>query len=216
MKTAYQTNDFSSLNIKEESEFIDFFSLEWKKHIIISSESDFNYLIVSESPNISIEITIKWSNIKSKIFWIFYSGESIEDKIKNTKILVNIQNSDIEVEVYLLSIIRENQKISVDGSINISKWVKKVSGTLLEENLVFWNNVSIKTKPILNIYSSDVQAFHWAKIEKIDTEKMFYLSSKWISWPDAENLILEWHIGEILSYFKTTDKEILKAKIIQN
>lgn len=213
MKTAYQTNDFSSLNIKEESEFIDFFSLEWKKHIIISSESDFNYLIVSESPNISIEITIKWSNIKSKIFWIFYSGESIEDKIKNTKILVNIQNSDIEVEVYLLSIIRENQKISVDGSINISKWVKKVSGTLLEENLVFWNNVSIKTKPILNIYSSDVQASHWAKIEKIDTEKMFYLSSKWISWPDAENLILEWHIGEILSHFKTTDKEILKTKI---
>lgn len=210
MKTVYQTNDFSSLNIKEESEFIDFFSLEWNKHITILSESDFNYLTVSESPNIDIEITIKWSNIKSRIFWIFYSKE---DKIKNTKILVNLQNSDIEVEVYLLSITRENQKISVDGSINISKWVKKVSGTLLEENLVFWNNISIKTKPILNIYSSDVQASHWAKIEKIDTEKMFYLSSKWISWPNAENLILEWHIDEILSHFKTLDKEILKAKI---
>lgn len=211
MKNVYQTNDFSSLNIKEESEFIDFFSLEWNKHITILSESDFNYLIVSESPNINIEVSIKWSNIKSRIFWIFYSKE---DKIKNTKILVNLQNSDIEVEVYLLSITKENQKISVDGSINISKWVKKVSGTLLEENLVFWNNISIKTKPILNIYSSDVQASHWAKIEKIDTEKMFYLSSKWISWPNAENLILEWHIDEILSHFKTLDKEILKAKII--
>lgn len=206
------SNDFQTLIIKKESEFIDYFSLEWKKEISISSDSDFNYLVVSESPNIDITISTNWSNIKSKIFWIFYSNDE-EHTI--SKIQVNLQDDETQTDIYLLSITNENQKISIDGSINIPKWVKKVSWTLLEENLVFWNNVSIKTKPVLNIYSSDVQVSHWAKIEKIEWEKMFYLSSKWISWPSAENLILEWHIDYILDHFKSIDKDLLKAKVIK-
>lgn len=205
------SNDFQSLIIKKESEFIDYFSIEWKKEISISSDSEFNYLVVSESPNIDITISTNWSNIKSKIFWIFYSNDE-EHTI--SKIQVNLQDDETQADIYLLSITKENQKISIDGSINIPKWVKKVSWTLSEENLVFWNNVSIKTKPVLNIYSSDVQVSHWAKIEKIEWEKMFYLSSKWISLPKAENLILEWHIDYILDHFKSIDKDLLKAKIL--
>lgn len=205
-------NDFSTQNIKDKSEYIDIFSSKWKKEIIIKSDSDLNYLIVSDSPDLIISINTNWENITSKIFWIFYSSNDVS---KKAKVEVNIQNNNSKTEVYLLSITKENQNISVDGSINMAKWVKKVSWTLLEENLVFWNNVSIKTKPILNIYSNDVQASHWARIERIDAEKMFYLSSKWISSSTAENLILDWHIDYVLSHFHSIDQDFLKSKIIQ-
>ncbi len=210
MQWVINENNFNIQNIKAESEYIDVFSSEWKKEI--NFESDFNYLLISNSPNIDITINTCWENTISKIFWIFYSSAAL---LTNAKLEVNLKNNNTKTEIYLLSITKENQKISVDGGINMAKWLKKLSWTLLEENLVFWNNVSIKTKPILNISSRDVQASHGARIQRIDADKMFYLSSKGISWPNAENLILDWHIDYVLSHFPSIDKDYIKSKIIQ-
>ncbi len=192
------------------NQIVDFFSDKWNKEILL--DSDLNYLIISNSPDIDISINTSSENVKSKIFWIFYSDSTLPTR---AKIEVNLQNDNTETEIYLLSITREGQSISVDGSINMANWVKKVSWTLLEENLVFWNNVSIKTKPVLNIYSNDVKASHGARIEKIDAEKLFYLTSKWISWSGAETLILDWHIDFVLSHFDSVDQEAIKSKIIR-
>ena len=197
--------------INNSNEIVDIFSEELSKEI--SLDSDLNYLIISNSPDINITINTTSENIKSKIFWIFYSDSTLATR---AKIEVNLQNNNTETEIYLLSITRENQSISVDGGINMAKWVKKVSWTLLEENLVFGNNISIKTKPILNIYSNDVKASHGARIEKIDSEKLFYLTSKWITWLWAERLILDWHIDFILSHFHSIDQDAIKSKIIPN
>jgi len=203
-------NNFSNIDIQYQTEIVDIFSEEWKKQI--SLNSDLNYLIISSSPNIDISIHTKKENTKSKIFWIFYSDSKLPTA---AKISINLENDNTETEVYFLSIINDNQTISVDGSINMAKWVKKVSWTLLEENLVFGNNISIKTKPILNIYSNDVKASHGARIQRIDADKMFYLTSKWISWPGSEKLILDWYVDHILDQFKSIDKELLKSKIIK-
>lgn len=196
--------------INNSNEIVDIFSEELSKEI--SLDSDLNYLIISNSPDINITINTTSENIKSKIFWIFYSDSTSPTK---AKIEVNLQNNNTETEVYLLSITIEGQSISVDGGINMAKWVKKVSWTLLEENLVFGNNISIKTKPILNIYSNDVKASHGARIEKVDSEKLFYLTSKWITWLWAERLILDWYVDFILSHFHLIDKEAIKSKIIK-
>jgi len=204
-------NDFSTEIVKNKSEYIDIFSSEWKKEIIINNDVDFNYLVISDSPDIFISINTNWDKTTSKIFWIFYSSSSPT----KAKVEFNLNNDNSKTEIYLLSITKENQHISVDWSINMARWVKKASGILLEDNLVFWDNVSIKTKPILNIYSNDVQASHWARIEKVDAEKMFYLSSKWISLSVAEKLILDWYIDYVLNHFVSIDQTFLKSKITQ-
>lgn len=205
-------NEDNSLNIdiQDPTEIVDLFVDEWKKQVSINS--DLNYLIISSSPNIDISIHTKKENTKSKIFWIFYSDSKLPT---NAKISINLENDNTETEVYFLSITKENQSISVDGSINIAEWLKKVSWTLLEENLVFGNNISIKTKPILNIYSNDVKASHGARVQRIDPDKMFYLTSKWISWSGSERLILDGYIDHILSQFNSIDQESLKSKIIK-
>jgi len=39
-------------------------------------------------------------------------------------------------------------------------------------------NIQIKTLPMLDIQSNDVKASHGATIQRLDEEKLFYLTSK--------------------------------------
>jgi Fe-S cluster assembly scaffold protein SufB len=80
---------------------------------------------------------------------------------------------------------------------------------LLEENIVFGKNVSVKTLPGLSVASHAVQASHGAKIEKINAEKLFYMSSKGLTDRQAQTLVVDGYVNAILSHFdQFSEKEL--------
>lgn len=79
----------------------------------------------------------------------------------------------------------------VSGTIRMEPSSLEADGVLEEHNLLLSDDASVQAKPNLEIGHDDVKASHSATIERIDDEKLFYLTSRGISNDEAAKLILE-------------------------
>ena len=121
------------------------------------------------------------------MYGLFFADAQKETK---AKITFDIKHSHTQAQLHLISFIQDERNIETDGAITITPNVKKVQSHLLEENIILGKNISIKVKPILNISSNDVQASHGAKIEKIDAEKLLYMTSRGLTPEQAQALVV--------------------------
>jgi len=203
-------NSLSDVSIKDTTHLVDmFFSASWKKQIIVPANSQLTYLILAKNSTLDVQIEIQWEGASCKIFALCVSDTHPVD----VKIITHISASSVKVEKYVLSLLWEDGKVSVDANIDIQKWVKHIVSHLLEENIVFGKNISIKSLPALSVASHDVQASHGAKIEKINQEKLFYMQSKWLAQGNAQTLVVDGYVNEILSHFDVFDeKELSEIK----
>ena len=85
----------------------------------------------------------------------------------------------------------------VNGNISISPGTSKVIAGLLQENIILGDHIHIQAKPMLNISSNDVQASHGAKIERIDSEKLLYMTSRGLTPQQAQRLVIQWYFAHI-------------------
>lgn len=199
-------NSFTDVSVQGDSHIIDIFSdISGHKNVIVHWKSHLTYLIVAKSSCLDVHVDIQWQDSISQIFAIFVSDKDPVD----AELITHITSSSTKVEKYIVSLLWDNGKISVDANIDIHKWIKNVVAHLLEENIVFGQNISIKSLPALSVASHDVQASHGAKIEKINQDKLFYMQSKWLSQSDAQKLVVDGYVNSILSHFAAfSDKEL--------
>lgn len=132
---------------------------------------------------------------------------SKDNKIKS-RYYSNINSDKSKSDVYIVSIIWENWDVDLDGVIEISKWIKKVAGHLVEENLFLWEKWKVKWIPTLLVRSDDVEASHACRMEKISDDKLFYLRSRWLWKDNAINLIIESYFEKIFSEMKVLNEEV--------
>jgi hypothetical protein len=198
--TSLQTNIFNPFSVDEGQslELIDVFDVAWKKIIELYPHSSLIYLIVGLSPDIDIQIITKWSHCSCKIFWLFTS-DAIHPVTGSIK--VSLQHSQTSAEVELISFLRDGATISIDGALDIWDHLDQVHGRLLEQNIVLWKNISIKTLPKLNIASHNVRASHGANIDTLDQQKLFYMMSRGLTQQQSQTLLVDWYIEYVLGHF---------------
>lgn len=78
-----------------------------------------------------------------------------------------------------------------DGSIDIAPYVNNVHGRLLQQNVVLGKDISVKILPQLNVASHDVSAAHGAKIDSLDTQKLFYMMSRGLTQKQSQKLLVD-------------------------
>lgn len=195
----------------ENQIFDSFFSCNKKKRVFIRNHSSLKYFCYWNSCDIDIEFLLDWENTSVDVYCIFSSNNNDKSKV-NIKTL--LANNNVKANVYIISFLTDWWTIDVKADIDIWKNIKWASWHLLEENVLLWNKISVKSLPILNVSSNDVSASHWAKISKIDTDKIFYMMSKWISLIDSKRLILNWYFDYIFSSFDIEDDK--KQNILKN
>ena len=197
---SFQTNIFTSFCVDEGQslELIDVFDIAWKKIIELYPHSALTYLIIGLSPDIDIQIVTKWPYCSCKIFWLFASDVThpVAGSIK-----VLLQHSQTSAEVELISFLRDGATISIDGALDIGDHLDHVHGRLLEQNIVLWKDISIKTLPKLNIASHNVRASHGANIDMLDQQKLFYMMSRGLTSKQSQTLLVDWYIEYVLSNF---------------
>jgi Fe-S cluster assembly protein SufD len=59
------------------------------------------------------------------------------------------------------------------------------------------DHIHIQAKPMLSISSNAVQASHGAKIEKIDSEKLLYMTSRGLTPQQAQRLVIQGYFNHI-------------------
>ncbi|MEI7557870.1 MAG: SufD family Fe-S cluster assembly protein [bacterium] len=105
------------------------------------------------------------------------------------KISLNHPHTSANVE--MISFLYDGAKISVDGSIAISKYLHHVHGRLLERSIILGKNTSITTLPKLTVASYDVTAAHGASIDTLDQQKLFYMMSRGLSQQQSQTLLVD-------------------------
>ncbi|MFZ2150607.1 MAG: SufD family Fe-S cluster assembly protein [Candidatus Absconditicoccaceae bacterium] len=174
------------------------------KKIVLESDSNVKYLVISRGSNIDLDFISSGDGAKFEIYGIFFSKNK-EEIIGN--ISIDLKNSGSNADVYLLSLMGNEAIIKVKGNIDIQKGIKSVNGHLLEENIILGEKIRVNTLPILNVSSNDVSAGHGARIQKLDSEKLFYMMSKGLSDKKSKQIIIKGYIDYILEKFDIGEGE---------
>lgn len=158
--------------------------------IIKNSQISFNFDIQNENSNIECYFlvpAIENQNIKLDINTNF--------KISNTKVWINV-----------IALASDNASITLNGNLHIEKDIKNVEAKLYEETLLLWDAKYISLIPWLRVDSPDVKASHWAKIQRISPERLFYMQSRGLSPEKAISMIIHSYSQQIVDKLELDEK----------
>lgn len=125
---------------------------------------------------------------------------------------VSLNHSSTSADVDLVSFLYDWAKFMFDGSIDIDSYLHNTHGRLLQQNVILGKDISVKVLPQLNVASHDVRAAHWAKIDSLDTQKLFYMMSRGLTKQQSQKLLVDGYIAHALSHFadiKESDKKYI-------
>ncbi len=115
-------------------------------------------------------------------------------------------------KVYILTLAGDYSDNNVEWTIYIGPKTKWCSGHLLQENLLLGKQLTLKSKPQLDVHSHDVSASHGARFESFDANKIFYMTAKWLAPKDAKQLLVEWYVTAALDTIPLSDEQRLEIK----
>ena len=84
------------------------------------------------------------------------------------------------------------------GSIIVSDGADGTDGRMSNKTLLLSNEAEIDAKPQLEIYADDVQCAHGFTAGELDEDALFYLRSRGISNAEAQSMLIEGFLTEVI------------------
>jgi Fe-S cluster assembly protein SufD len=198
-------------HITEHNSLIETFtSYHIAKTITVSEWVSFNYLVILQD-NAEIDFDIHCAGIGSnatiKILCVGQSGHRIASNI-----ITSLDANHASADVYILSLLKDGSDLNVHGNITLSPNVSKVSWHLLEENIILWEKIKVRTAPILDVRSSDVSASHGCRVERLDPKRLFYMQSRGLTQSESQSLILDGYLNAMFEWFELSEELINSIK----
>ena len=159
--------------------------------VIKNSQISFNFDIINENSNIECYFlipAIESQNVKLDINTNF--------KVSNTKVWINV-----------IALASDNASITLDGNLHIENGINNVEAKLYEETLLLWDAKYISLIPWLRIDSPDVKASHWAKVQRISPERLFYMQSRGLSSEKAIWIIINSYSQQIVDKLELDEEK---------
>lgn len=110
-------------------------------------------------------------------------------------------NSGGKTEIRI--VLQDNASCHFKGLIKIGKQAHGAKAFLAVKTLLLSDNAKIETIPSLEIEANDVSAGHAATVGRPEEEQIFYLTSRGLTKTQAENLLTEGFLSEVVN--KITD-----------
>lgn len=169
---------------------------QWDSNIkfwSVIKNSEISFLFDVQNENTSIECyflipAIKNQNVKLNIQTNFWT--------RNTKTIINV-----------IALANDNASITLNWNLHILDWINEVEARLYEEALIIWNAKYVSMIPWLRVDSPDVVASHWAKIQRISPERIFYMQSRWLDPEKAIWMIINSYSQDIVSKLKLNEQQ---------
>jgi len=186
-KTIWKNSEKNILH-KFENEENDF-------QIIPDSNSDIKFWAVIKNSQISLEFDIQNENSDIECYFLI---PAIESQTVKLDINTNFKISNTKVWINVIALASDNASITLNGNLHIGENTKNIEAKLYEETLLLWNAKYISLIPWLRVDSPDVKASHWAKIQRISPERLFYMQSRGLSSEKAINMIINSYFQQIV------------------
>lgn len=171
--------------------------------IIPDKSSNIKFWAVIKNSQISFNLDILNENTDIECYFLI---PAIEDQNIKLDINTNFKISNAKVWINVIALASDNASITLNGILHIENWIKNVKAKLHEETLLLWNTKYISLIPWLRVDSPDVKASHWAKIQRISPERLFYMQSRWLSQEKAINMIINSYSQQIEDKLQLDEK----------
>ena len=172
--------------------------------IQLPGNSNIKLWYIIKNSQISFNISAENENSELECYFLIPAIDNQKTKLdiqtnfkaKNTKILINV-----------FALTNDNASITLNWNLHIEKEINHVEARLYEETLLLWNAKYISLIPWLRVDSPDVIASHWAKIQRISLERLFYMQSRGLSEEKAINMIIHSYSEQIVEKLELNEKE---------
>ncbi len=173
-------------------------------HISSDQGLDLRFCGVVKNSNISIVID---SNERAMNLICFLLIPAINDQNVSIDLSANILSDETKIEIYVIALANKDSAIKLNGNLHIDKNVVGVKAKLYEEALLLGKSKFVSMIPWLKVDSPDVIASHWAKVQRISPERLFYMQSRGLDEEKAIKMIIHSYSQQIVDKLQLNEKE---------
>ena len=205
-------NTHTSQSITQPTELVEIFTgSSGSKQIVCEADWVLDHLIVVCDAQVEIEIIHhEWS--LSRVRAIVLSSW-VETSLKLT---ARLSASQCESNVHIVSMCTPHSDITVDGNIILDPGIVWSTWNLLEQNVLLWGKIRLRTLPVLDVRSNDIIASHGAKVDRIDPMQMFYCMSRGLDRGQSTQLIIESMIRSMTDHIQSESIIIPLTSMLSN
>lgn len=168
-----------------------------KEDFLITTQWDSNikFWSVIKNSELSFTFNAEYENSSLECYFLI---PAIKDQNVNLNIQTNFKAKNTKIIINVIALASDNASITLNGNLHIQKDINNVEAKLYEETLLIWNAKYISLVPWLRVDSPDVKASHWAKIQRISPERIFYMQSRWLDSEKAIWMIINSYSQDII------------------
>ena len=96
------------------------------------------------------------------------------------------------------NVLADRSRIAFYGELFIAPDAQKTEALQTNRNILLSPEAKVRTRPQLEIYADDVKASHGATTGQLDPNALFYMQQRGIPFPQAQQLLLEAFLEEVL------------------
>ncbi len=144
----------------------------------------------------NIETSLMGSGARSELLGILFGSRQ---QHFDTHTLQDHQAQDTFSDLLYKSALTDQAKSIYTGLIRITKQAQKSNAYQANRNLLLSGGAKADSVPMLEIEADDVRCTHGVAVGPVDEDQVFYLQSRGLSRPEAEQLIVEGFFEQIFS-----------------
>ncbi len=118
-------------------------------------------------------------------------------------------------DVYYKGVAKDQGTIVYQGLIKLEPAAQKTDAYQTNRNLLLSRKARVESVPQLEIAANDVRCSHGSSIAPIDEEQIFYLETRGIPRPSAENLLVAAFLEDVLGRIELKNLAAHVARVIE-
>jgi len=150
-------------------------------------------LVLKESGSYRVEIAAEGVELQIRGGWHTRDTEDIEIKLDIVHLVGHTRSNTL-----LRGVAQDRSRISLSGTIIIEAGAQVTNAFLTENILLLSDQARAEAIPNLEILANEVKCSHAATVARIPDEHLFYLMSRGLNVQQAEMLIIEGFLAEVL------------------
>jgi Fe-S cluster assembly protein SufD len=204
--TEYQVNTAMQLVVGDEARV---------DHVKVTQEGDGALHVASLLANIGARATFNQLGfvaggalIRNQLF-VRLAGEGTVVDIKGAALLAGKQHADTTLAIdhaaancqsreTFKAVVDDSARAVFQGKITVSQAAQKTDAKMMCRALLLSDEAEADSKPELEIFADDVQCGHGTTTGAIDEDLRFYLMARGIPAKDAEALLIQAFVGEVI------------------
>ena len=166
--------------------------------------------VLEENSNLTSFVLLKGSIFTRSEMHTLLEGKNSNANINGIYLSSDTQHHDMTSSVYhnvphckssqiVKGVLGEKSTAVFQGKVRVEKLAQKTEAKQMSRAIMLSDQAVSNSKPELEIYADDVICGHGATVGELDEDQIFYLSSRGISKPKAQSILIDAFLNEMIS-----------------